>query len=573
MATMSRKFPYFLAVLFIFSVIAPPIYADDQTVFGPEVFEIDEKGVHLSIQKLNVDDHGKGFIIVTKNTPDKRIKDGFIRFDKKVKKKGKLHKKGSIRLRKFFRGKKLVFEKKIKLRHANYLTVYLKGTPEASVTIEIKKADGAIPSPVVTFSADPQSIKLGQSSTLTWTTFNAESVNIDQGIADVPLSGSLAVSPLETTTYTLTAIGPGGTTTESGTVTVYLPPTVTISAEPETIQVGESATLAWSSTHADSCIIEPGIGSVDADGSITVSPTETTTYTITATGPRGTATDSVTVTVIYPITLDITSPDDCETISRPDIMIKGTITNTTGNETGVTVNGILAIVNGDHFVANHVPLEEGENTITATATDTSGNTATASINVNAVEGNYITLSSNTESGISPLETTLKVDSSFTFTESSLTHTGPGVVEVLESTSEEYRVRMTGEGVYYFTAEVTDTEDNIYTDTVAIVVLDQAELDALLRVKWEGMKTALAQNDIDSAVSYFDDFSKDAYRKSFTSLSQLLPQIAQELGDVQFIRMMKNSVEYDIRRIRNGKEYSLYLLFVRDEDGLWKIRSF
>ncbi len=182
MATMSRKFPYFLAVLFIFSVIAPPIYADDQTVFGPEVFEIDEKGVHLSIQKLNVDDHGKGFIIVTKNTPDKRIKDGFIRFDKKVKKKGKLHKKGSIRLRKFLRGKKLVFEKKIKLRHANYLTVYLKGTPEASVTIEIKKADGAIPSPVVTFSADPQSIKLGQSSTLTWTTFNAESVNIDHGI-------------------------------------------------------------------------------------------------------------------------------------------------------------------------------------------------------------------------------------------------------------------------------------------------------------------------------------------------------------------------------------------------------
>jgi len=497
MATMSRKFPYFLAVLFIFSVIAPAIYADDQTVFGPELFEIDEKGVHLSIQKLNVDDHGKGFIIVTKNTPDKRIKDGFIRFDKKVKKKGKLHKKGSIRLRKFFRGKKLVFEKKIKLRHANYLTVYLKGTPEASVTIEIKKADGAIPSPVVTFSADPQSIKLGQSSTLTWTTFNAESVNIDQGIADVPLSGSLAVSPLETTTYTLTAIGPGGT-----------------------------------------------------------------------------ATDSVTVTVIYPITLDITSPDDCETISRPDIMVEGNIINTTGNETGVTVNGVLATVNGNQFVANHVPLEEGENTITATATDTDGNTATTSIPVTAeTTGNYIKITANTYSGTSPLETTLRVEGSFSFTKSSLTDTGPGEVQVLENPSpEEYRVQMTTEGIYYLTAEV-DYEGNTYSDTIAIQVLSEAELDALLRAKWEGMRQALAQNGIDTAASYFDDFSRDAYRETFTILSSMLSQIVQECGDIQFIRMMKNSAAYDIRTARDGKEYSFYLLFVRDEDGLWKIRSF
>jgi len=219
-------------------------------------------------------------------------------------------------------------------------------------------------------------------------------------------------------------------------------------------------------------------------------------------------------------------------------------------------------------------LTEGENTITATATDTDGNTATASINVNAMTtGDYISLSSDTESGISPLEATLRVEGSFTFTESSLTYTGPGQAEFLESTAEEYRVRMTIEGIYYFTVEVEDGQCNIYTDTIAIQVLDKAELDALLTAKWEGMREALAKNDIDSAVSYFDDFSKDAYRETFTALSTLLPQIAQELGDIQFIRMMRNSAEYDVRTIRVGKEYSFYLLFVRDEDGLWKIRSF
>jgi len=247
-----------------------------------------------------------------------------------------------------------------------------------------------------------------------------------------------------------------------------------------TILVGESSTLSWTSTNAETCEIDQDTGSVDLSGSMAVSPAETTTYTITATGPGGTATASVTVEV-SPITISITSPLDSETISRPDTLVQGTITNATGNETGITVNGIVAMVYGDQFVANHVPLQEGENTITATATDTGGNTITTSITLYAETiGDYIRITADTESGISPLETTLRIDGSFSFTESSLTYTGPGEVEFLESTSEEYRVRMTVEGVYYFTAEVTDSQSIAYTDIVAVVVLNQAELDALLR---------------------------------------------------------------------------------------------
>lgn len=75
------------------------------------------------------------------------------------------------------------------------------------------------------------------------------------------------------------------------------PPTVTLSADPATIYIGDSSTLTWSSIIADSCVIEPGIGSVDLNGSTTVSPTETTAYTITATGLGGTTTASATVTI------------------------------------------------------------------------------------------------------------------------------------------------------------------------------------------------------------------------------------------------------------------------------------
>ena len=65
-------------------------------------------------------------------------------------------------------------------------------------------------------------------------------------------------------------------------------------------------------------------------------------------------------------------------------MVKGTILNGEGHEIGVTVNGVVAIVYGDQFAANHVPLQDGSNVITATATDINGAISTAALTVNAV---------------------------------------------------------------------------------------------------------------------------------------------------------------------------------------------
>ena len=74
-------------------------------------------------------------------------------------------------------------------------------------------------------------------------------------------------------------------------------PTVTLQASSTFIQRGESATLTWSSTNATSLTLNPAVGAVAPEGSSKVSPTESTTYTITATGPGGTADQSIRVTV------------------------------------------------------------------------------------------------------------------------------------------------------------------------------------------------------------------------------------------------------------------------------------
>jgi len=64
-------------------------------------------------------------------------------------------------------------------------------------------------------------------------------------------------------------------------------PSVALSASPASVQAGQPVTLTWSSTNATSITLEPSVGPVAAQGSTTVRPSQSTTYTVTATGPGG----------------------------------------------------------------------------------------------------------------------------------------------------------------------------------------------------------------------------------------------------------------------------------------------
>jgi PKD repeat protein len=172
-------------------------------------------------------------------------------------------------------------------------------TKTATVTIA--------PAPTIAFSASPNVIGSGQSSTLNWTTTNATSVSIDHGLGAQPLSGSTSVSPSSTTTYTLTATGPGGQLTSQATVTISGGPAVTFTANPTTISPGQSSTLSWTTTNATSVSIDNGIGSKPLGGSVTVSPSVSTSYILTAIGPSGTTTVEARVTVATPPTVNATA--------------------------------------------------------------------------------------------------------------------------------------------------------------------------------------------------------------------------------------------------------------------------
>ncbi|HLY63563.1 MAG TPA: peptidoglycan-associated lipoprotein Pal [Terriglobia bacterium] len=74
-------------------------------------------------------------------------------------------------------------------------------------------------------------------------------------------------------------------------------PVVSLTAEPATVEKGQSVTLSWTSTNATQLDLEPQVGTVQATGSTNVTPDESTTYVLTAKGPGGTETASARVTV------------------------------------------------------------------------------------------------------------------------------------------------------------------------------------------------------------------------------------------------------------------------------------
>ena len=155
------------------------------------------------------------------------------------------------------------------------------------------------------FTAQPNNTIADNPILLNWDVRNAYDVVIDPGLRIIPAQGSRQLqAPRFTTTYKLTATNDQGSILATTMVTISgaLPNIETpvikyFTATPYVIHKGDTATLAWDTQTGDSVNIDKGVGTVPATGSYQVSPSETTTYTMILTNPRGAQYQAVTVNV------------------------------------------------------------------------------------------------------------------------------------------------------------------------------------------------------------------------------------------------------------------------------------
>ncbi|MEK7509448.1 MAG: hypothetical protein AAB605_01925 [Patescibacteria group bacterium] len=191
-------------------------------------------------------------------------------------------------------------------------TVYGNGESDTcQTTVYVSGSGSGSGSPSCSIYPSSNNVQSGQSTTLNWTSQNAQSAHLSAD-GSVSPNGSYTVYPYQTTTYTLTVYGYSGQSNQCQT-TVYVtgggggypyyppypytpyynqPPSCTITLGGYTYNpsqiYNQTATLSWSSQNATNAYIS-SIGSVAPNGAQVVYPQQSQYYTMTVYGPGGTA--------------------------------------------------------------------------------------------------------------------------------------------------------------------------------------------------------------------------------------------------------------------------------------------
>jgi hypothetical protein len=272
------------------------------------------------------------------------------------------------------------------------------------------------------------------------------------------------------------------------------------------------------------------------------------------------------------LALRIEAPIEGSQVNQQTVLVTGTV-QTSGPEVGVTVNGILAQVNGSRFVADGIPLQIGTNTLTATTTDFCQAITTDSISVKttATPEPKVFLTASPSGGLSPLATTLSITSLLptALTTVEVDFEGDGVVDHTDATLSDLPHAFSGEQLYLPTVTLTDAGGNRVTATTAVNVFPRPDFTA----KWDSMRESLTRGDIEGALRFVATSSRPRYQASFTTLTHDLLTINSILTDLNFVKIRGREAILEMQRVDGGVLKSFEVRFAIDTDGIWRLRSF
>lgn len=235
---------------------------------------------------------------------------------------------------------------------------------------------------------------------------------------------------------------------------------------------------------------------------------------------------------------------------------------------------MVATVTGNSFIVNHVPLQQGANSLTIAATDAKGLTATTTRSVTAQAGHYIRITSNIESGVGPLNISLKLDGSFNIANPIISTAGPVPVTLTPGTSPtEFTATLMAGGAYTISVNAVGTDGQTYSDTVTITVQSRQALEALLKSKWEGMKQSIVLGDIQGAGSYFPVATRERFQENFIDPAIDIMSRLNEISTIEIYTISSDTAQGGAIKHEDDGDYSYPINFSCDENGLWRIYGF
>ncbi len=126
------------------------------------------------------------------------------------------------------------------------------------------------------------------------------------------------------------------------------------------------------------------------------------------------------------------------------------------------------------------------------------------------------------------------------------------------------------GAYVAQFTVTGAEGAAHTLEYAVVLFDVRETDTMLRTVYSDMLASLKAQDVDAALKAVTGGAYEKYKSVFTTLHADLPQVVDQLGELQGGIIGEGMAEYAVVREVNGKKMAFLFYFLRSEDGVWRI---
>ena len=92
-----------------------------------------------------------------------------------------------------------------------------------------------------------------------------------------------------------------------------------------------------------------------------------------------------------------------------------------------------------------------------------------------------------------------------------------------------------------------------------------------------MKTELILGNVEQALQYYHESSRENYRIIYNAIGSKLAKLVQQMRDISLIYCIDGRSKYRIRQDHEINDQTVtityYVYFTRDEKGLWWIEKF